>query len=143
LGWADFSPVIAQKVSAPDHEIARRKVFVDGIGARQSGNSEKRRRRAGFAKGGSHRANAFVDLFPCLDERHLVKLQRMVLAVRADGVAGCLNLASDTGVSRSHQTDHEESRLYTFAGEDAEDVVSARRKWTVVKSKDHLVVFER
>src|SRR5579864_6931934 len=70
-------------------------------------------------------------------------MRRVVLAVRADGVAGLVDLAHHVGKGMRHFTDHEKCRLHALRGKRGEDLVGGRRQRSVVESEDHFLVAKR
>jgi hypothetical protein len=97
----------------------------------------------GFAEHRGHRGDASGDLLLGLGKRHLVKPQRMALAVRADRVASRHDLADQVGMVRRHLADKEEGRFNAFVGQRVEDMICASRQRTVVEREHDLSIFER
>lgn len=140
----DVAPVVGREVGAPDLDALRRQIGFRNLGAHQAGNPEERRELALVAvERGERRGDAVVDFLPHLLERHLVHRQRMVLAVRADGMPGRDQLAHAVRIEPGLGADGEEGRLDALAGEDGQHLVAVFRQRPIVKGQHHLVVGER
>ncbi|MHC2265920.1 hypothetical protein ACVILJ_001303 [Bradyrhizobium diazoefficiens] len=136
-------PVVGGEIGAPDLDAARDQIVLDALGAHQAGNAEERCELGRIGHRGRGPFDAAVDLGLEFFDSHPVERQRMVHAVRADGVARRDKLAHPFRIRLGLAADDEEGRLDALVGEDLEHLVGIFRQRTVVEGQDDLVILQR
>src|SRR5258708_34091338 len=100
-----MSPVVCQKIGAPDLDALGGEIVLDAVGARQPGDPKERSKCSVIPERGLHRCYSVVDLLPGALDRHSLHAQRMILGVGAGAVAGAARLAPAFRMVLGHAAD--------------------------------------
>jgi hypothetical protein len=105
-------------------------------------DAEKRRKPAGFTERRAHVVDAGIDLPANLLVGYAVEAERMILAVRTDGVSLVVNAAHRGGIGFGHFADQEEHRFDALRAQDIEHLVGIGRDRAVIEGQHDLMIGE-
>src|SRR6185312_7205143 len=97
-----LEPVIGDDIRTPRYQRLRLEEILDQLGAAQARNAKERRDATRIAERRVDRRNAAVDFLRNLLRRQALERKRMVLAMRADGMAGIIDAADQRRMGMRH-----------------------------------------
>ena len=139
----DVAPVVGDHVRAPGHQRLLGEIVFHRLRAAKARNAEEGRQRFRVAERGVDRRNAAVDFACDALQGQMLEDQRMVVAMRPDGVALVVHAPDHRGIIARHLADQEVGDLHALRGQRIENDVAIGRQRAVVEGDHHLMVVER
>ncbi len=142
--WRYISaPIIRNHVRGPSYERLRSQIAIDRIRTSKSGDPEKRSDGLWVTDCLLDRGDAASHLMLRAIEGQTLEGERVIQAVRPNGMAVVIDSADEVGKGLSHLADQKKVGFDALRFENAQDGVGIGRKRPVIERQDNFMVLER